>query len=464
MSSKKEVIKHSSAIHISNEISLLQRKAWNVLLANAFNDLPYKEVYAVSVRELAEVLKFDSKNLDYLKRALKTLNITQVEWNILKKDGKKEWGVFTLLAQANIINGICYYAYAPYLRKQLHNPMMYAKINLRLQNCFNSKHTLALYELAVDYYRIKDAFGETPFITVEDLRRLLGLKDSDYPQFKILSRDIIKKAIKEINSKSDLLVDIEYRRKGRKVNAIKFRINKNPDSYEKTDMDDIEKKLKASQNKKPGDGEEIDNQELFKRLTIEFGISTGKSIEILKTKDEFYITEVLEFVKDRIDKGKVKDIPAFTVKALEKDYRAKKSRFLLEKDKTRQKILDETHNRILLDKLKTEYEKYSKTMVDEVVNNLTDSEKEKLIQDFEEKVIDKRSPFLKRRYQKSGIESAGVQSFFQSYVAEQFLPKETYDFVTYSKSKGYQVNKDQDGNFVLISNNNENSPDKAEIP
>jgi hypothetical protein len=33
--SRKEVIKHSAAVQIQNNITLLQRRAWNVLLANA---------------------------------------------------------------------------------------------------------------------------------------------------------------------------------------------------------------------------------------------------------------------------------------------------------------------------------------------------------------------------------------------------------------------------------------------
>ena len=36
----KEVIKASPAIQIESKITHLQRRAWNVLLANAYNELP----------------------------------------------------------------------------------------------------------------------------------------------------------------------------------------------------------------------------------------------------------------------------------------------------------------------------------------------------------------------------------------------------------------------------------------
>ena len=40
---KRDVIKSSAAIHIHNNITLLQRRVWNVLLFNAYNELEKKE-------------------------------------------------------------------------------------------------------------------------------------------------------------------------------------------------------------------------------------------------------------------------------------------------------------------------------------------------------------------------------------------------------------------------------------
>ena len=68
-----EVIKASPAIQIQNRITHLQRRAWNVLLANAYNELPDKEIHTVSVAELAAKLGFDSHNHDHLKVTLKSL-------------------------------------------------------------------------------------------------------------------------------------------------------------------------------------------------------------------------------------------------------------------------------------------------------------------------------------------------------------------------------------------------------
>ena len=47
-----EVIKASPAIQIQSKITHLQRRAWNVLLANAYSELPDKDIHSVSMVEL----------------------------------------------------------------------------------------------------------------------------------------------------------------------------------------------------------------------------------------------------------------------------------------------------------------------------------------------------------------------------------------------------------------------------
>ena len=60
-----ELIKASPAIQIQSRISLLQRRAWNVLLANAYDELPDKDIHRVSVAELAAKLGFNSGNWEH---------------------------------------------------------------------------------------------------------------------------------------------------------------------------------------------------------------------------------------------------------------------------------------------------------------------------------------------------------------------------------------------------------------
>ena len=221
-----EVIKASPAIQIQSKITHLQRRAWNVLLANAYNELPNKDIHRVSVAELAKSLGFNSHNEDYLKETLEALVDCTVKWNVLGKDKKERWGVAALLASAEIENGICTYGFAPHLRLKLYNPRIYTKLNLRLQNRFTSRYALVLWEVCFDYFDIARNQGETPFIPIERFRELMGLEKDEYPVFKVLNRDVIKPAIKEINELTNFFVEVEQKRVGRRIGELKFKISR----------------------------------------------------------------------------------------------------------------------------------------------------------------------------------------------------------------------------------------------
>ena len=221
-----EVIKASPAIQIQSKISLLQRRAWNVLLANAYNELPDKEIHSVSIVELAAKLGFGDGNREYLREMLKSIVDCKVEWNVLEKDKEVEWGIASLLAEVRIREGICFYQFPHTLRLKLHNPRVYAKLNLRLQNRFTSKYALVLWEVCFDYFDTARDQGETPFIPLEIFRELMGVEADEYRTFKALNQFVVKPAIKEINDVTDYLVEVEQKRSGRRISELKFRITK----------------------------------------------------------------------------------------------------------------------------------------------------------------------------------------------------------------------------------------------
>ena len=221
-----EFIKASPAIQIQSNLTHLQRRAWNVLLANAYDELPHKEIHHVSVIKLAEKLGFNSGNQEYLKEVLRSLAECTVEWNILGKSEDKEWGVASLLASARITNGICTYAFAPHLRLKLYNPRIYAKLNLRLQNQFTHRYALILWEVCFDYFDTARDQGETPFIPLNKFKELMGVASNDYTAFKSLNQRVIKPAVKEINELTNFFVQVEQKREGRKIEFLKFRISR----------------------------------------------------------------------------------------------------------------------------------------------------------------------------------------------------------------------------------------------
>jgi len=323
---KREVIKHSAAIYIENNITLLQRRAWNVLLAYAYDDLLMKEEHAIKVRDLMRILEFDSKNEEYLKEALEALVTCKLKWNILGKD-LMEWGVTTLLSEAIIRNGTCLYGYGKTLRERLHNPRMYARISLSMQNKFTSKHAQALWEMCVDCLDEARNYGESRFIALDLYRELMGLGRTMYPVFKDLGKYVIKAPLEEINEVTDFHVEAEYQRVGRKVVAVKFKVRRVqmlPGQVAKqgalfaevTDMPTAVRELKNA-------GMAADEawkiwQEGFNYVDAEKRPANLK--ESPEAAFDRYVMEKVHLLKRQQEAGKVKNITGFLRTAIKKNF------------------------------------------------------------------------------------------------------------------------------------------------
>lgn len=222
---RETVKKNVAAIHISGKLSLLQRKLSNVLLLNAYDALTTAQSHTIDARTLATIVGYNSNDFDTLRASLRALAETVAEWDMLDEKGRQEWGVSSLLSFAKLKNGVCEYAYSPALAQKLHDPKIYALINVHIQRNFSSGHGLALYENCYRFVRTRS----TGWWSLETFRKLMGVDGSSYYEsFKHLNAKIIKPAVAEVNKSSDIIITPEFQKKGRAVTEIRFLIKSNP--------------------------------------------------------------------------------------------------------------------------------------------------------------------------------------------------------------------------------------------
>ena len=219
------VKKNVAAIHVSGKLTLLQRKLSNVLLLNAYDTLTQKAKHQIDARTLCLMIGYNSNDMETLKHSLRGLAETVAEWDMLDEAGRQEWGVSSLISYAKLKGGVCEYAYSPALAEKLHDPKVFALINLNIQRRFTSGHALALYENCYRFVRT----GSTGWWPLELFRRLMGVDGSAYYEvFKQLNAKVIKPAVDEVNRTSNILLTAETRKRGRVVTEIRFRIRENP--------------------------------------------------------------------------------------------------------------------------------------------------------------------------------------------------------------------------------------------
>ena len=294
---RETVKKNVAAIHISGKLSLLQRKLSNVLLLNAYDALTTAQTHSIDARTLATIVGYNSNDFDTLRASLRALAETVAEWDMLDDKGRQEWGVSSLLSFAKLKNGVCEYAYSPALAQKLHDPKIYALINVHIQRNFSSGHGLALYENCYRFVRT----GSTGWWSLETFRKLMGVEGSSYYEsFKHLNAKIIKPAVAEVNKSSDIEITPEFRKKGSAVTDIRFVIRENPQMA----MFQID------------DSDGVRNLKVYKALRGQ-GVSDRLARQWIAEHGEDYVMQKLDYM---IGQDGVKSSVGYLSAALKDDY------------------------------------------------------------------------------------------------------------------------------------------------
>jgi len=104
-------------------------------------------------------------------------------------------------------------------QKMSEGNFVYAELDLSIQKNLNGKHSLWLYELAMDYRKI----GKIEF-TIEELRYFSGIEDNQYKLTKDFLKKVIIEPIEEINNKTDLNIKLTKNKQSRKISSVTFEI------------------------------------------------------------------------------------------------------------------------------------------------------------------------------------------------------------------------------------------------
>lgn len=211
------VVKANSLIEASYRLTLDEMRLL-ALTIGTMNPKSDQQVFEFSVSEF--VNQFPEVNADraytQIKSAIERISerwvktederhVTKFRWVSSQTYFKKE-GRFKIALTNEIM---------PYLT-QLKG--QFTQYQLNHISGFSSVHAIRLYELFTQYKRLGDRY-----ISVEDLKKWLQLEDK-YDRYNNLNQRVLTPALSEINEKSDLFVEYEPIKKGRKVTGIEFRI------------------------------------------------------------------------------------------------------------------------------------------------------------------------------------------------------------------------------------------------
>lgn len=298
--------KHVGTVHTYAPLSLVQRKAFSSLVYNAYPNLLTRRTHEIPVDVLCELMGFDSKNTGALENSLVELAKTTISWD----DGegaKRKWAVTTFCAYALIEKGVCRYEFSEFLAKQLFNPGIYARINMSSLRDFQTRYGLALYENCARYRPNGDFAGGTPEWSLEQFRRLMGITEKGvtlYDTFKRLNERIIKPAVHEVNTYSDIVIVPSFGKTGRSVSSVKFSVTINPQ---------LNLRLSVETQDQAQHPMVVEMHERYR-------VPYLKGLEWLERYGEERFKEVLRMINDLVGQGKAKSPVGFIRRAFEENY------------------------------------------------------------------------------------------------------------------------------------------------
>lgn len=405
----KDLKKHVGAIRITDNVGLLPRKMWNVFLLNAYDNLLTKQTHSINYSVLCEIVGCNTKNSKHLEEALVKLCSVAIQWDVgggCQQNGSwvSNMSVSSMLASAEIKDGVVNYEFSSLLSKMLYQPEMYQKISIAQQRLFKASYSLALWENCIRFVGV----GKTGFEEVDQWRNLTGAIQKSYEVFKVFNQKVLQPAIKEINIVSSIEIELLTRKTGRKVTHIGFLV----------------KQKKQIQLAIPEVISEIKLSKEYEDL-IDLGIQHIQAIAWLQEYDIKYIRSQIDFVKEEQAKGKIKNsVAGFLVSAIKGQYKNEKQMVKEKQEQQRLKRIEEEQNKRKEDLINKAGLDFSRLEKEKYLESLTDEQKKKLLEEILEEVS--LDSFAVAYIKKKGLDSPSASLPIISRIADFSTRRKEY--------------------------------------
>jgi len=306
--------KPTAAVHIRNSFTATERKLVNICLHEGLKDNFVQDQYALDVWKTLKLLGCEkSKNSAWLKDELfDALRAKPIRWNVLKKDSKlQEW-------TCSFLSGYVYepedgklaFQFNPIAVKQFQERRLYSKLILQIQAPIKSSHALTLYEYLNDeLQRQKNDILNKP-LHLDDLRTLLDIGESQYPEFKHLNQRAIKPAFKEINELTDVEATYGFIKEKRSVVALCITAKRRKNFQLSLGLNSLD--IMSGQKESP--------ESVCVQLLMAYGITKNKAIEIGDSVPIEQIITNLRYTIDRHKENKVQNFASYLIKAINDGY------------------------------------------------------------------------------------------------------------------------------------------------
>lgn len=210
----------------NKKITALGRKAYNVMLSIAQAQGVERESYRAPLSEIVSGIDYGSNDVELIKKHLRSMVTTIVEWNSPTTGEGANWTVCSLISHATIVKvsnqNFLEWGYAQPLRQELLSPSVFSKLSIGMLSQMHTHAGIVLYEICTRYRNIGRTSRQNwrwwlPVMTGQPNSEKL-LKT----EYRFFKRDTIKPAIAEICTITDIDIELVEYKDGKSTSDLQF--------------------------------------------------------------------------------------------------------------------------------------------------------------------------------------------------------------------------------------------------
>lgn len=210
----------------NRRITALGRKAYNVMLNIAQAQGVENESYRAPLSEIVSGIDYGSNDIELIKKHLKAMATTIVEWNSPTTGEGTKWTVCALISHATIVKesnqNFLEWGYAQPLRQELLSPSVFSKLSIGMLSQMHTHAGIVLYEICTRYKNIGRTSRQNwrwwlPVLTGQPNSEKLAKTE-----FRFFKRDTIKPAIAEVCAITDIEIELIEYKNGKSISDLQF--------------------------------------------------------------------------------------------------------------------------------------------------------------------------------------------------------------------------------------------------
>jgi len=388
---KKEIMNKPNqliAVKSQKKLSNIQRKAYNIFLKNAQNEVKFSEfskekinvensyTFEIDCNILHKKAGISIKDLKYIEKELE--NLMGVIITIRDNEDKDNWEKLSILPRIKKENNKYNYSLFGTIVKSLKEQNFFTSLNLFQIKNLKSQYSLIFYELAIRYKKL-----EIPKMSMKEIREITNT-ENNYKAIKDFKIYVLDKACDEISEKTDIKLSYKPEKNGRRIAYIKFKIEeKEKENFE--DLKKLENFKELEEIKVINYSEEVLN--LYKVLPIEDQLETRKKQLEKLLKEHSY--EMLEADIKYCKKNSKKNFWGYFVKSINSGHY---STIELEKEKAKEELVKKQK---ILEEHKKELKKQEKILLEEQAKEMFENISKNELNNYKEE-YKKQEKILKR--------------------------------------------------------------------